>query len=336
MTLVLAVFAWALAVCFAEPPQDEKTAGKKSNLNANTICYVCHLDLQTEDIAAVHLQEGITCDKCHGPSTHHLHDEMLMTKPDILFGRAEVEAMCNGCHQPHKKPEVVEAFRKKWLGRTRPNGRAITQESVCTDCHGTHNIIKQMGTKSQGEQPADWVAVFNGRNLAGWRPSGAASWTVKRSCIIAATGPNGQGGDLWTEALYKDYRLSATFRAEWPIHAGIWLRAQDHDPGPRIEIFDNRKPLAFTGSVWVPEKGLALANLREDLFDKEGWNTISVKVQGYRIHVWLNGEEVGVVRISGPTKGKIGLHIEGRPASKTTQLCVREVLVQQLGEPQEN
>jgi len=331
--LFLVAFAWVLAVCFADNPQDRKSDGEKSNVNS--LCYVCHLDLQTEEITTIHLTQGVTCDKCHGSSAHHMHDEMLMTKPDLLFGRAEVEHMCNQCHQPHKNPQAVEAFYKKWLGRTRPNGRAITAESICTDCHGTHNIIKQMGTRSQKEQPAEWVALFNGRNLDNWQSSGTASWTVKSGRIIAAPGPNGQGGDLWTRAVYKDYLLAVTFRATWPIHAGIWLHTTGTDRGPRVEILDPPeagKPTAFTGSVVVPGKGLALANLREDLADREGWNTISVKVQGDRIGVWLNGEEVGVVRTSGPAKGKIGLHLEGHPAYKTAELCVREVLLQQLGE----
>ena len=88
--------------------------------------------------------------------------------------------------------------------------------------------------------------------------------------------------------------------------------------------------MAFTGSITVKGKGLALANLRDDLIDKEGWNTLSVKVQGDRIQVWLNGEEIGVVRAAGSEKGKIGIYIEGQPKSKSTELQVREVQVQKL------
>jgi len=332
---VLIASVGIFVVCFADEQRDEKPAHNKSNLNVNSLCYVCHLDLQTEEITTIHLTQGVTCDKCHGPSTRHMHDEMLMTKPDLLFGREEVDQMCNRCHQSHKNPQAVEAFRNKWFGRTRPNGRAITAESVCTDCHGTHNIVKQMGTRSQKEQPAEWVALFNGRNLDNWQSSGTASWTVRSGQLIATPGPNGQGGDLWTKTVYEDYLLAVTFRATWPIHAGIWLHTTGPDRGPRVEIFDPPeagKPAAFTGSVVVPGKGLALANFREDLADRQGWNTISVKVRGDRIGVWLNGEEVGAVRTNGPAKGKIGLHLEGHPAYKTAELCVREVLLQQLDE----
>jgi len=343
--LILAVFAWVLAACSADQSQAEKPAGETPN--GNSKCYVCHPGLRTEELTTVHLEMGVTCDECHGPTVHHMHDEMLMTKPDLLFGRSEVNKMCSNptCHKPggerivygfedHKDTAVVKAFHNKWLGRTRPNGRAIAIDSVCTDCHGTHNLDKPI-TQSEHELAGEWINAFNGRDLKGWQPSGAASWRVKRGQIVATAGPNSEGGTLWTEAIYEDYLLSVTFRAAWPVHAGIWLRAAGLERGPRVEIFESRKPTAFTGSIWVPGKGLVLVNLREDLVDRESWNTISVKVRGDRVGVWLNGEEIGAIRPGGPAKGKIGLHIERDPASGAGELCVREVLVQRLGEPEE-
>jgi hypothetical protein len=331
-----------LAVCFANEPQAEKPNGEKSN--GNSKCYVCHASLKTEDITTSHMDMDITCDQCHGPSVEHMHDEMLMTKPDLLFGRAEVERMCSNpmCHKPggdrrvygradHKNHEAVKAFQKKWLHRIRPNGRFITLKAVCTDCHGTHNIVKDVEAESEEKK---WITAFNGRDLTGWKSSGVASWTVKRGRLIGVPAANGKGGTLWTDAVYEDYLLTVTFRATWPIHAGIWLRGTGSERGPRIEIFENHKASAFTGSVWVPGKGLALVSLREDLVDRESWNTISVKVQGKRFQVWLNGEEVGAMQASGPAKGKIGLHIETNQAYKAAELQVREVLIQRLGKPE--
>ena len=334
--LVFTVFACVSTVCFAGRSQAEESDG-------NSKCYVCHIALRTEEITADHLAMSVTCDECHGPSTEHMHDEMLMTKPDLLFGRAEVNKMCSNpsCHKPggqrtvygrqdHGDLVLVEAFFKKWRGRMRPNGRTVTPDSVCTDCHGKHNLDKPAATQSGDEQPAEWVAAFNGRELTGWQPSGAASWNVKDGRIIAAPGAGGKGGVLWTQALYQDYLLAVTFRATWPIHAGIWLHAEDSRHGPRIEIFDSREPEAFTGSVSVPGKGLVLVNLREDLIDRESWNTLSVKVEGDRVAVWLNAEEIGAVHTASPAKGKIGLYIEGENKSKSSKLSVREVQIQRL------
>jgi len=347
---VFIVFVFVFAVCFAGESQREKPPEEKSN--GNSKCYVCHPGLKTEEITTAHLEMDITCDQCHGPSIEHMHDEMLMTEPDLLFGRSEVNKMCSNptCHRPtedliiygrqdHKDAVAVETFYKKWQGRTRPNGRAVMPDSVCTDCHGKHNLDKAVTKLSEQESPAEWVAAFNGQDLTGWQPAGSASWTVKAGQIIAAPGANGKGGTLWSRQIYDDYLLAVTFRTSSPIHAGIYLRFTDSQSGPRIEIFDPQvtgNPAAFTGSVWMPRLGLVLVNWREDLIDRESWNTISVKVTGDKIQVWLNGEEIGAVRIPGPPKGKLGLHIENHPPSKDTQLCVREVLIQPMSKPQES
>lgn len=331
---ILITFATALAICHAEESQAEKPSG-------NSKCYVCHPSMKTEELTNNHLPMGITCDICHGPTVEHMHDEMLMTKPDLLFGRSEVRAMCSKCHKPqdqhefyqredHKDPAAVDAFIEKWAGRMRPNGRAATKDSVCTDCHGTHNITKPAKTQSQDAQSAEWTAVFNGQDLAGWKPSGPAAWAVKTG-RISVTPTSGLDGTLWTEAAYENYLLTVTFNATWPIHAGIWLRGGGSQQGPRVEISDSKT--ALTGSVWTP-KGLALMNVREDLVDKESWNTLSVRVEGNRVQVWLNGEEVGAVRTDGPATGKIGLYIARSPASEHAEFSVREVLVQKLTDPE--
>ena len=315
----------ATSVLAGEAPAPQNGIPKADN----GLCYVCHLTLKTEEITTTHLAEGHACTKCHGPSNDHMQDEMQMTTPDLLYGRTEVDGMCGKCHDdPHEdKPAEVKAFRDKWRGRPRPNGRAITETSICTDCHGTHNIDKELTADS--DKKAEWVSVFNGTDLAGWHPSGDARWKVKLGRIVATPGPKTHG-DLWLDAAYEDYLMAVTFRVDGPIHAGIWLRATDADRGPRIEIFPSSKPRAFTGSVAVPGKGLALANLREDLFDAGGWNTLSMEVRGQRIAVWLNGAEVGAACCAGPPKGRIGLHIQGGPEHAGAELAVREVQLQKL------
>jgi hypothetical protein len=303
--------------------------------------------MKTEEISTTHLEMDVTCDECHGASTEHMHDEMLMTEPDLLFGRSEVERMCSNptCHKPgegravygrqdHKDQEAVEAFFQKWTGRIRPNGRAVNHDSVCTDCHGTHNISKPLNIQ---EESVEWISAFNGRDLSGWQASGDSCWTVKSGRIIGTGAGGERGHTLWTEAKYEDYLMAVTFRATWPLHAGIWLRGEQANHGPRIEIVEPTEanaPKVYTGSVWVPGKGLALVNLCDDLVDRESWNTISVRVEGDKVHVWLNGEEIGSVRAAGPAEGQIGLYIGKLPISKPAELSVREVLIQRLTKPE--
>jgi hypothetical protein len=106
----------------------------------NSRCLCCHMYLDGEELVVKHLAQKITCRSCHGPSEPHRQDETLRTKPDLLYGRAQVAAFCRRCHEQHKDAGLVEEFRQKWLGRTRPNGRFIHPDAVCTDCHGEHTV----------------------------------------------------------------------------------------------------------------------------------------------------------------------------------------------------
>ena len=323
---------WLTCAWGAANAEDKDTAKKEPDGNAH--CCVCHGDLRTEKIAVAHLAEDITCEDCHGESVLHMHDEMLMTKPDRLYGRDEVVPTCRKCHARHMDEKRVEEFRAKWLGRRRPNGRTIAKESICTDCHGTHNIVREQVKASGEEASGAWTPMFDGEGLSGWRTKGGASWSARNGRLAAAPGPNGEEGDLWSEAEYGDFRVSVTFRASWPVRAGIWLRATDEKPGVRVEVLEQAEPLGFTGSLLVPRRGLALVNLRGELFDPEGWNTISAEARGERVRVWLNGEEIGAVRTDAPAKGRIGLHLGRQTGNKAGELSVREVLVQLLDDPE--
>lgn len=105
----------------------------------NQECAVCHMNLEEEEIAAKHLEKGITCAICHGLSFFHRDDENNVTNPDFLYGRGQVTAFCRQCHQRgHKHPERVKEFHEKWLGETRPSGQQMPEKPICTDCHGVH------------------------------------------------------------------------------------------------------------------------------------------------------------------------------------------------------
>lgn len=135
----------ACGACFvlllAATGQDPKPRMPKDN----SICLVCHINFETEQIASKHLGKGITCAACHGISSEHANDEEAAAKPDILFGRAEVDGSCRKCHAAHKDPKAVAKFLAEWKGKRRPQGRLILANAVCTDCHGLHRLPRGGG-----------------------------------------------------------------------------------------------------------------------------------------------------------------------------------------------
>ena len=122
-----------------ETPKTRPTAAKPMD---NSECLICHMDFKTELISAKHESTGVGCTTCHGPSLAHGDDEFNITPPDRLFGRAEIDSFCKGCHRTHVRGKTYDDFVKKWHSRRRPNGRMILDDSVCTDCHGNHDVLR--------------------------------------------------------------------------------------------------------------------------------------------------------------------------------------------------
>ena len=108
----------------------------------NSECLICHMDFKAEVLSAVHEKAGIGCTTCHGVSLAHGDDELNITPADRLFGRAEIVPFCKSCHPTHKRGKVYDAFLDKWHSRRRPNGRMVLADSVCTDCHGNHAVLR--------------------------------------------------------------------------------------------------------------------------------------------------------------------------------------------------
>ena len=112
-----------------EPPPEMDPLGM------NGACYVCHIPFVKEELAKVHLAEGISCAQCHGLSDKHANDENIgATKPDITFRRDQVDAGCEKCHTTHDAPatKVLARFGERKLSTQSP--------VICTECHGHHKI----------------------------------------------------------------------------------------------------------------------------------------------------------------------------------------------------
>jgi len=331
LTFIL-VSAVALVNAFADKPQSDRQSESESKASqtVNPLCYVCHYDLQEEEISVVHQQAGIGCDQCHGPSNKHMHDEMLMTQPDRLYGRAEVEPLCTMCHNfqvDHANEAVIEEFRKKWRDRPRPNGRAITSEAVCTDCHGTHNISVQGGSDSASQREVEWKPLFDGKDLKGWQKEDNSCWQVKAGSLVAPTGSGNNLGCISRDIDLENYLLSMTFRADWPVHAAMKIHSQNDASKPVavIEILENEKLPAYTPSIRIPEKGFALKNLDPDIVDKLMFNTVILKVADDTLDLWLNGRAIGTLHIDQPEKTRIELCFLPDQENRNAKIYISEI-----------
>ena len=128
------------------------------------------------------------------------------------------------------------------------------------------------------------IELFNGRDLAGWKPRNAGSkngWVVNDGALQNAE----PGNDLLTERKFTDFKLRAEFRYPKGSNSGIYLRGRYE-----LQIEDNfgHEPDSHEiGGIYgflTPIKNAA---------KKPGeWQALEITLVGRVVTVVLNGEQV--------------------------------------------
>lgn len=334
--------ALALAGCNADKTAPKPAAparetpatptGKKT-AQSNASCVQCHQNLQQEMISRVHERHGVGCMDCHGASSAHL--ESRRNKPDVVFARADVPAYCHRCHGEHEHPQKVKAFLEQYQEKEAPSGRVLLANPVCTDCHGQHNRIQHGRRERQRERTRQRVgplSLFNGKDLAGWKPIGNAHWEVADGCIVGTQGEKNAPGDLLTENDYADFDLNCTYRVVWPANSGVWFRYQSAGQAYQADILEWPNPVAWSGTLYCTGKMFLAINTDKSIFDRDGWNTMRVRAEGDHVQVWLNGHLTADVHDQTSRTGKIGFQIHPGEQFGPMKMIVREIKLQPIPE----
>ncbi len=164
------------------------------------------------------------------------------------------------------------------------------------------------------------LALFNGKDLTGWKKNGDEKWIAEKGTILSESTAN-KYGYLTTEKTYRDFDLRLKFKGEAAGNSGLFFHARitgiDPEHGPDIEgmqvevdpgVGKHTGGLYESGGRgWVvmptPEGERAL---------KPGeWNDLGVSVRGSHIVIHLNGHQVTDYNDASPkfTDGVIGLQI---------------------------
>ena len=111
-------------------------------------CVVCHSELREAYTKSVHTAAGVGCTACHGGVVQTLdmkkaHSGDFRKTPT----RREIPTLCNDCHsdpdrmRPYGLPiDQMLYYRASEHGKAWLRGEDRT--AVCTDCHGTHDILR--------------------------------------------------------------------------------------------------------------------------------------------------------------------------------------------------
>jgi hypothetical protein len=157
------------------------------------------------------------------------------------------------------------------------------------------------GTAEDNKAPEGFKALFNGKDLKGWKVNEGGKmdvWGAEKGVLFV----NGQGGGwLMTEDEYGDFELRLDFKMPEKGNSGVALRSAmkgnpAFDAGMEIQLLDDEwhkvnlkdlKPTQLTGSIYgiVPPSKNALKKVGE-------WNTIHITAKGPKITIELNGQKI--------------------------------------------
>jgi hypothetical protein len=209
--------------------------------------------------------------------------------------------------------------------------------------------------KSTTKVPPDFTALFNGKDLSGWKiPEGDnGHWKVVEGVIdYDAQSESKKDKNLWTEKSYKDFVLMIDWRLkpEMGLKRSVPVILQDgstkqvdgKDVTEEIDDVDSGIYLRGTGksqvNIWnwsigsgevygyrtdakmSPEVRKGVTPKKKMDKPRGEWNTFQITMKGDRLTVSLNGEEVitNAQLPNIPAEGPIGLQHHGSFDPKST------------------
>jgi hypothetical protein len=153
------------------------------------------------------------------------------------------------------------------------------------------------GQVNDREKTEGFVPLFNGKDLRGWKQYGgkAGSWAVEDGLLVCR---GGGGGWLGTERDHANFELRLEYRLKPGGNSGVYIRAPEEGHisrvGMEIQILDDNHPryakldfYQYTGSIYH-----VVAPTRRAGKPAGQWNALTIRADGRRVVVVLNGKKV--------------------------------------------
>ncbi len=138
----------------------------------------------------------------------------------------------------------------------------------------------------------NWVSLFNGSDLTGWKIHGTEKWYVEKGELICESGPDEKYGYLATEKKYRNFELKLEFKQESDGNSGVFFRSSlegTRISGWQVEV---APPGHDTGGIYESYGRGWLIKIPEDketVLKMGEWNELCFKVIDDRVITWLNG-----------------------------------------------
>lgn len=188
----------------------------------------------------------------------------------------------------------------------------------------------------------EWEALFNGKDLTGWKQlNGNARYEVKNKEIICTTVTGEPNSFIATEKDYGDFVLELEYKVPEGMNSGIQFRSQSKPDyqngrvhGYQFEI--DPSPRAWTGGIYDEATGrewLYPMEFNPDAkksFRQGEWNKVRVECVGNSLRTFVNGIAAASVYDDARPKGFIALQVHALQKDEVAgkQISWRNVRIQ--------
>src|SRR5436309_5365901 len=99
-------------------------------------------------------------------------------------------------------------------------------------------VVLLLALAAASQAGSGWTALFNGKDLSGWKKNGDEKWIVNQGTILCESTAN-KYGYLTTEKTYGNFDLRLKFKGEAEGNSGVFVHSRitgiDPEHGPDIE-----------------------------------------------------------------------------------------------------
>ncbi|PHS03023.1 MAG: hypothetical protein COA78_19485 [Blastopirellula sp.] len=197
---------------------------------------------------------------------------------------------------------------------------------------------------------ADWVSLFNGKDLSGWtQKNGIATYQADHGTILGKTAKGSPNSFLCSDKEYGNFELEFEVKVDEGLNSGVQIRSKTKDTGsdkkndkvgrvfgPQVEIESGPAEAGYvygeaTGLNWLTPKERLIPH---DHFKNDGWNKFRVVANGPRIQTWINGHAIEDLKhpevYKTHPKGFIGLQVHGVGDKGPFEVRWRNIRIKEL------
>ncbi|MEP0134490.1 MAG: DUF1080 domain-containing protein [Eudoraea sp.] len=161
------------------------------------------------------------------------------------------------------------------------------------------NLSPILGQETKSEEDSEWISLFNGKDLEGWKVGVNASTFSVEDGTIKVAGERAHlfyAGDVENHR-FKNFEFKARVMTKPGANSGIYIHTKYQEDGwptygYEVQVNNTQGDWKRTGSLY------GIVDIKENYIKDNEWYTEYVKVEGKRIIIKIN--EIVVVDYTEP------------------------------------